>query len=365
MKAENKTRQTCMTAVPSVPPLCVFYKKVQIKRMKKRMCRILCAYFLAAALAVGLFKTPAFAADDTVPPTVTGPTVAPTQAPAADEPPAEGVAPTPTPEGEAAAAETPTPTPAETPEADPTPVPSPEPTQAPTGEESSTSGEAPVPTPEEETATTETPTPAPVEAAEATPTPLPGPTATPTPTAVPEANQAAVPEAAAEESPQELGTAYAPEQIAPEPAAPSYAIAIPKTVDFGALTQPETDADSIAICHFSVTAELQSFADGQAVQLFVKDSAATDGGFYLVQENAENPFRLPYSIYTGDTLRSTGSYGGAAGYLVCEFTNSWLSQEVTLSLNQKALYGQNNAAIAGSYTGHLTFYSRMCSDTIG
>ena len=149
----------------------------------------------------------------------------------------------------------------------------------------------------------------------------------------------------------------------------SYLITIPDKVDFGTLTQPETETDSYKYIGFQVEATQLSFETG-AVSVYVKDSSAADGQFYIKQKDVENPFTIAYDAFervVDDTNREeyipmnqsgdTGEYG----YHLCSFAASaeGSKQDVTLALNQKQLYAQNLDDIAGDYSGTMVFHSSL------
>ncbi len=160
-----------------------------------------------------------------------------------------------------------------------------------------------------------------------------------------------------------------------EPGEVSYVITIPESVDFGTLTQPETDTDSYKYLDFDVVAtELNNLEARQAVSVFLKDSTADDGQFYLTQLDSETPFEISYDVYGNlvddvnmseyTPLNQSGD-SGEYGYHLCTFTagSQGTAQDVTLALNQKALYGQNLDDIAGDYSGTMVFHSAL--STIG
>lgn len=156
-----------------------------------------------------------------------------------------------------------------------------------------------------------------------------------------------------------------------EPGDVSYIITIPDKVDFGTLEQPETDTDSYKYLGFNVEAtEINNFANNQAVTVYVKDSSADDGQFYLTQKDSASPFTMSYDVYervVDDTNRSeyvpmnqSGDWG-EYGYHLCSFgaQAQGVLQDVTLALNQKAIYGQNLDEIAGDYSGTMVFHSAI------
>lgn len=151
----------------------------------------------------------------------------------------------------------------------------------------------------------------------------------------------------------------------------SYIITIPNQVDFGTLTQPETETDSYIFCELNVTAtQLNNLTDNQKVAVYIKDSSYSDGWFHLIQQLASNPFDIPYDIYNhtvdNQTVSSTAPVNRSAnssekGYLLCGFDSGsvGMEQKAVLALNQKVLYGKDISEIAGSYRGTVTFHSEL------
>lgn len=147
----------------------------------------------------------------------------------------------------------------------------------------------------------------------------------------------------------------------------SYVITIPEKVDFGTLTQPETDTDSYKYVNDSVVATEINFTSG-VVSVYAK-SGSSDGVFSLAQKNVvDNPFVIPYDVYTakitsdaevGDNTPVNQTDPGAKGYHITTFASDaqGTEQPITLALNQKNLYGQNLDTIAGDYSGTIVFHS--------
>lgn len=156
-----------------------------------------------------------------------------------------------------------------------------------------------------------------------------------------------------------------------DPGSVSYVITIPETVDFGALTQPESiDADHYAIYRFEVEATELNLKSNQGVTVYMKDANSTDNQFYLEQQNAENPFKISYDVYdTTVTVDNINTYDpinntaepGTYGYHLCTFLSDaqGRTQPVNLALNQNALYDQTLSDIAGDYSGTITFHSSL------
>lgn len=155
-----------------------------------------------------------------------------------------------------------------------------------------------------------------------------------------------------------------------QPGEVSYVITIPDKVDFGVLTQPETDTNSYKYINFGVEATQLNFENG-AVSVHAKDSVSDDGQFYLTQQNvAENPFKIQYDVYTalitkdselGMNTPVNNSDPSENGYHITTFAASaeGETQDVTLALNQKALFGKNLETIAGDYSGTMVFHSAL------
>lgn len=151
----------------------------------------------------------------------------------------------------------------------------------------------------------------------------------------------------------------------------SYIITIPDKVDFGKLTQPETNKDSNKYLGFEVVAtELNNLGTRDAVSVFLKDSSSNDDQFYLTQKDTADPFKISYDVYANSVNNTNitdftpiNQSGDARenGYHLCTFTSGAQGavQDVTLVLNQKALFGQNLDDIAGNYSGTLTFHSKL------
>ncbi len=146
----------------------------------------------------------------------------------------------------------------------------------------------------------------------------------------------------------------------------SYVITIPEKVDFGTLTQPETDTDSYKYVNDSVVATEINFTSG-AVSVYAK-SSSSDGVFSLAQKNVESPFIIPYDIYTalittdaevGDNVPVNQTDPSAKGYHITTFASNaqGQAQDITLALNQKVLYGKDLDTIAGDYSGTIVFHS--------
>ena len=146
----------------------------------------------------------------------------------------------------------------------------------------------------------------------------------------------------------------------------SYTITIPDKVDFGTLTQPETDTDSFKDVKFTVTAtKIENLSDKNRVAVAVKDKDATvdDDQFYITQKTSPNT-KLMYLVYDTDTIGESDNHlaegvMGNDGYDLAYFKNQGQSATGTIRLNQKQLYGKNIAEIAGDYSGTMVFTSSI------
>ena len=151
-----------------------------------------------------------------------------------------------------------------------------------------------------------------------------------------------------------------------DPGAVNYTITIPDKVDFGTLTQPETDTDSFKDVNFTVTAtKIENLSDNNRVAVAVKDKDATvdDDQFYITQKTSPNT-KLMYYVYDiaeigeGDTHLAEGEMGND-GYDLAYFKNQGQSVTGTIRLNQKQLYGKDISEIAGDYSGTMVFTSSI------
>lgn len=154
----------------------------------------------------------------------------------------------------------------------------------------------------------------------------------------------------------------------------SYVVEIPDSVDFGTLTQPDTDTDSYVYQNFDVTlTSVSGLQSNQRVSVWVKDSNSSlgvDENFYLTQQNpAEglDAFKMTYDVYgeevnDGNIAEKTAINSGEMGengYMFGMFKDVNDTMHSTLVLNQKQLYGENLNDLAGDYTGTMTFHSEV------
>lgn len=154
----------------------------------------------------------------------------------------------------------------------------------------------------------------------------------------------------------------------------SYVVEIPDSVDFGTLTQPDTDTDSYVYQNFDVTlTSVSGLQSNQRVSVWVKDSNASvgvDENFYLTQQNPSgglDAFKMTYDVYgeevnDGNIAKKTAINSGEMGengYMFGMFKDANDTMHSTLVLNQKQLYGENLNDLAGDYTGTMTFHSEV------
>lgn len=148
-----------------------------------------------------------------------------------------------------------------------------------------------------------------------------------------------------------------------------YIITVPQKVDFGTLEQPEANEDDYTLIPFRIEATQIGFTTGQ-VSVRAKDGASTDGQFYITQKSDDgdiaDPFKIQYDFYKegiadfpNDKTPVNAETPGDNGYLIVTFDadSESKSQNATLALNQKQLYGKDLTTIAGNYSGTIIFHS--------
>ncbi len=147
----------------------------------------------------------------------------------------------------------------------------------------------------------------------------------------------------------------------------SYTITIPDKVDFGTLTQPETDTDSFKDVNYKITAtKIDNLSSDEYVIVRVKNEGATveDSAFYLTQKTSSNT-KLTYDVYDRkriddfDIPLNKGKMVNPDGYYLVDFRHTGESKTGTLRLNQKQLYGKDISEIAGDYSGYMVFTSSI------
>lgn len=153
-----------------------------------------------------------------------------------------------------------------------------------------------------------------------------------------------------------------------DPGSVSYVITIPDTADFGTLTQPESiENDNYTFYDFQVEATELNIKSNQAVSVYMKDSSSDDDQFYISQKVESNPFKIAYdtavdeeTVGSFDPINTTAT-PGTYGYHLCTFLygSQGNTQDVTLALNQNALYNQTLSDIAGDYSGTIAFHSAL------
>lgn len=155
------------------------------------------------------------------------------------------------------------------------------------------------------------------------------------------------------------------------PGAVSYVITIPKTADFGTLTMPDNNSSAhYKFYGFQVEATELNILSNQGVSVYMKDGSSTDNQFYISQKDAETPFTIAYDVYDStvneENIGSSSSINttvtpGSYGYHLCTFLadSTGSKQDVTLALNQNALYGKEYSQIAGDYSGTIAFHSAL------
>ena len=147
----------------------------------------------------------------------------------------------------------------------------------------------------------------------------------------------------------------------------SYTITIPDKVDFGTLTQPETDTDSFKDVNFTVTAtKIENLSDTDYVIVRVKNEGATvdDSAFYLTQKTSPNT-KFIYDVYNVSPIEdyylpfAVVPMTEPNGYFFVAFDKVGAKTTGTLRFNQKQLYGKDISEIAGDYSGTMVFTSSI------
>ena len=147
----------------------------------------------------------------------------------------------------------------------------------------------------------------------------------------------------------------------------NYIITIPDKVDFGTLTQPETDTDSFKDVNFTVTAtKIENLSDTDYVIVRVKNEGATvdDSAFYLTQKTSPNT-KFIYDVYDISPIENyyiplaSVSMTEPNGYFLVAFNEIGAKTTGTLRFNQKQLYGKDISEIAGDYSGTMVFTSSI------
>lgn len=145
----------------------------------------------------------------------------------------------------------------------------------------------------------------------------------------------------------------------------SYVVTIPDKLDFGALTQPETDTDSFIDVKFEVkVTEVNNITDNKYIFVRVKDKNATedDSLFYLTQKTSPNT-KFTYDVYPTGTMdqfavplnNPLNKMTDPDGFFLANFQAEGEFLVGTLRFNQKQLYGKDISEIAGDYSGNMVF----------
>ena len=142
-----------------------------------------------------------------------------------------------------------------------------------------------------------------------------------------------------------------------------YIVTVPDKVDFGILTQPETDTDSFKDVPFKVElTSVENLAKDQYVIVRMKDQNATeeDSQFYLTQKDSPNT-KFIYDVYNIYPIEeyyqplAATAMSEPNGYFLVAFDQVGEKCEGTLRFNQKQLYGKELSEIAGDYSGTVVF----------
>ena len=142
----------------------------------------------------------------------------------------------------------------------------------------------------------------------------------------------------------------------------NYTVTIPEKVDFGTLTQPDTNSDSFKDVKFEVNAtKVENLPDRKRLAVYVKDQNATadDGFFYITQKTSPNT-KLRYDVYDTSKIEDidyplSDDEMDPDGYLFKYFRHTGEYSIGTLRLNQKQLYDKDIYEIAGDYSGYMVF----------
>lgn len=158
----------------------------------------------------------------------------------------------------------------------------------------------------------------------------------------------------------------------------NYIIEIPEVVDFGNLTQPETNDNSYIYKKYDVTAvEIKGLAKDQQnnftqqVSVYVKDENATtmNSNFYIANTDSAKDYKLQYHVFDTTNITETTpplssvTMSSEKGYFLKGFTEEGQAVNGTLVLNQNQLFGKDLEAMSGDYNGHMVFYSEIADKT--
>ena len=142
-----------------------------------------------------------------------------------------------------------------------------------------------------------------------------------------------------------------------------YIVTVPDKVEFGILTQPETEVDSFKDVPFKVElTSVENLAENYYVMVRIKNQNATkdNSKFYLTQKSLPNT-KFQYQLYYSnpvddyDVPLDKGTMVNPEGYYLTSFTKVGEKNVGTLRFNQKQLYGKELSEIAGDYSGTMVF----------
>ncbi|MGL4607492.1 MAG: hypothetical protein ACRCU3_08520 [Eubacteriaceae bacterium] len=143
------------------------------------------------------------------------------------------------------------------------------------------------------------------------------------------------------------------------PDAPSYIVTIPAKVDFGTLEQPTTadgpnykTIENIAIKASNFT----NINSGQGVVVLAKGSGPSATFTLTNQTKPSISLNYEYLDPTGKNMVDNKLYDN--GHYVFFFASE-STVNTKLQLDQQQLYKKNLADYAGSYSGKITFYTKV------
>ena len=175
-----------------------------------------------------------------------------------------------------------------------------------------------------------------------------------------------------EESPS--GRTEVTARILGNPGDVSYIITIPDVVDFGVLTQPETDANPV---YKDVTYTVEATKiegldpDTQQVSVYVKDEHASVNGNdeygqeFWISNKANSDLKFSYDLYDvapitdGSINLDFYTMSIAAGYYLEGFTEQGQSVTGTLRIDQTQLCAYDLSELLGEYSGYMVFFSAI------
>ena len=160
----------------------------------------------------------------------------------------------------------------------------------------------------------------------------------------------------------------------------SYIIEIPEVVDFGNLTQPETNANSYVFKPYDVTAiEIKGLAKDahgnatQQVSVYVKDENATtmSSNFYIANTDQSKDYKLQYHVFDIEAANITETtppisavtMSSDKGYFLKGFTEQGQAAADSEFCLDQRMAGYRQADQEGDYSGHMVFYSEIVDKT--